>query len=556
MHLRFMAVFGILAVVFAVLVLFTGSGWRNALRALEGMEKVKSQDLVLANVHWGFYWGFVVNAVLATGLALTAGWWGKSRPTNDAPSPSKLMGRQWLWLLLILGLAGGLRWARLDLSLYNDEAHNFRRYFAGYFQDRPDGTQRWREPSWVETLWLNKVGNNSTPFSAMARLGYTAASKWTGAPQGSVLETGLRLPAWIAGMASLLLLWMFMRRLMPDSTACWWFLLFASLHPWHVRYSSEARGYGFLVLGVSAVLYFTLRAWQENKWRWWLLMGVAQFFSIWSFSGSLYYFVAFNGALLAGWTWSNLKRGERWSQAVRPLVGMTLGAMLTIPLMLPMLPQLLGALKSNTSIHGHMGAGWWADVLGNFAAGIRWNDGDAANPLNLAIARFLSAWPFLWLVVAAYFVIVAAGGYSLSCRHGFARVILFASPLAVCLSWYLMGNSGNYIHLWYLVHSLPGWLMVLAVGAAASSQRWLNIGLGVGAAVVLLCWFGLDLRLATQGKENLRGVAQAVPQGAFHVAAYSDVDIYDRNIHILEAPSQLDPWIAEAKAAQRPFYFS
>ncbi len=542
---------------FWVGVLTTGKDWREALRILEGDAKVKSQDRVIAYAHWGLYWGCLLNAVLCTGLAATARWWAAAVRPGHAVSLSKVSRTGWIALFAILILAGTVRWLRLDLSLYNDEAHNFRRYFSGYFQQRSDGTTRWREPSWGETLWLNQVGNNSTPFSVSARLSHAAALRLTGSPVGTVHEVGLRFPSWVAGLGTLLVVWALLRRLLPDSGASWWGILLLGLHPWHVRYSSEARGYSFMMLGVALCLYFALRAWQENRWRWWVAMGLAQFFALWSFSGTLYYLVAFNGLLLVGWIWRIIQSREGLGQLSGPLFGMVVGAMCAVPLLLPMLPQLLKALQTNVSIHGHMGLGWWQDLAGCLVAGVRWVDSDPGNPVNLALGRFLSQQPLLWAGVISSGLLFLVGAIALTRVGSMGRIILLAGPLAVVGGWFAMGRQGNFIHLWYLLHILPGWCVVLAAAdPSGKAPVWKRGIVGFLLTVLLAGWLWMDLRFHLLGKEDLRGVAQAIPAGAFHVAAYSDVNIYDRGVTIIEQTSELDPLIARARQENRVFCIS
>lgn len=545
------------ALLFWIAVFTTGKDWREALHILDGDAKVKSQDRVIAYAHWGLYWGCLINALLCTALAATARWWAHSVRPGPIVRGSRLSRMGWVALVAILVLAGTVRWLRLDLSLYNDEAHNFRRYFSGYFQQKSDGTTRWREPSWGETLWLNQVGNNSTPFSVSARLSHAAALRLTGAPVGTVHELGLRLPSWVAGLMTLVVIWSLLRRLFPGTGACWWGLLLLGLHPWHVRYSSEARGYAFMMLGVSLCLYFALRAWQENRWRWWVAMGLAQFFALWSFSGTLYYLVAFNGLFLAGWTWRVWRGRQGWEQFSGPLFGMVVGAMCAVPLLLPMLPQLLKALKTNISIHGHMGPGWWQDLAGCLVAGVRWVDSDPGNPVNLALGRFLSQQPLLWAGVGAVAMLAVGGIVALIRVGGPGRVILMAGPVAIVVGWLAMGRQGNFIHLWYLLHVLPGWCVVLAAAGKGEHRRsWQRNGAGFLTLGVLAGWLWMDLRFHHLGKEDLRGVAQAVPAGAFHAAAYSDVDIYDRGVVIIDQPSELEPLIARARQENRVFCIS
>jgi hypothetical protein len=50
-----------------------------------------------------------------------------------------------------------------------------------------------------------------------------------------------------------------------------------AVHPWFLRYASEARGYSVLLLMVPVILLVWLRATRENRWRWWLAFGASQF---------------------------------------------------------------------------------------------------------------------------------------------------------------------------------------------------------------------------------------------------------------------------------------
>ncbi len=554
---------GLISLLLLVFLVITGKAWSSALPDLAARDLKVS---TLKYVQGGLWWAACINAVLCAALALTAkGWaghvtasaWNLGLKTH----PGALSRRGWIALILILAAAGALRWARLDLSFYNDEAHTFRRYIAGQNMPQPDGTLKWRAVTWLETVWLNKIGNNSPPFTMLSRLSYESWKKITGNPLGTVNETAVRLPAWVAGMASLMLLFFITRRILPRSSACYWLLLFASLHPWHLRYSTEARGYGLMLLGVTACFYLLLRAAGDGRWRWWLSLGVAQFFTIWSFSGILFFFVAFNGLLLLWMVVRLQQTGGSWLSLFRSLFGMLVGAMLTLQLALPSMMQLAVSLRDNAAVRGVMGIAWWQDVAGGLLAGIRWVDNDVGNPQNLAMSRILTAAPWVWLLLLLSVVLLAVGTLRLLKAHHAARIIILSAPIAILSGWLLLRVQGKYLHVWYVLYALPGLFMAWSAGASQlasdGKKSTLQRGLLTGFLVLgSVSWGLIDWHLLHHSKENIRGLAEAVPGNAIFGSLFSDVDIYYPSVEVLKGKTDVERLMEKARAEKKPLYLS
>lgn len=554
---------GLISLLLLVFLVVTGKAWSSALPDLAAKDLKVS---TLKYVQGGLWWAACLNAVLCAALALTARWWA-GKATASAWSlglkthPGAVSQRGWIALILILTAAGALRWARMDLSFYNDEAHTFRRYIAGQNMPQPDGTLKWRPVTWLETVWLNKIGNNSPPFTMLSRLSYEGWKKITGNPWGTVNETAVRLPAWVAGMASLMLLFFITRRILPRSSACYWLLLFAALHPWHLRYSTEARGYGLMLLGITACFYLLLRAAGDGRWRWWLALGVAQFFTIWSFSGILFFFVAFNGLLLLWMVVRVRQTGGSWLALFRPLFGMLVGAMLTLQLSLPSMMQLAVSLRDNAAVRGVMGVAWWQDVAGGLLAGIRWVDNDVSNPQNLALSRILVAAPWVWLLLLLSVVLLAIGTLRLLKTHHAARIIILSAPLAIFAGWLLLRMQGKYLHVWYVLYALPGLFLAWSAGASqlASDGKKSALQRGLLTGILLLSsvsWGWLDWHLLHHGKENIRGLAEAVPGNAVFGTLFSDVDIYYPTVEVLKGKADVERLIAKARAEKKPLFLS
>lgn len=556
---RFAWAFGLIAALLVAFLMETGAEWRDA------MKSVLARGGRLRAIHyghWGVWWGCAVDALICVALALTSRWWAASPParTITLPTVQPTTRRAWIGLIAILAVAGALRWERASLSFYNDEAHSFRRYIGGQHLRQDDGTVAWRQVTWAETIWLNKVANNSVTFSTLSRLSYDLWRKASGAAEGELGERAVRLPAVLAGMGGLVVLWLLLRRMLPGTAACWWVAALVALHPWHVRYSSEARGHGHLLLGVPLSFWFLQRALEDDRWRWWIGMGLAQCFCACSFAGAISFLAAFNGLLLACLAWRACKGQEEWRRLTRPLAGMTIGGLVTLPVMLPILEQLIDAMKVLDSLQGRMGAEWWDNVVSLLGGGLPWGDLDPGNAENLALSRIISAHPWVWMVVAAALLPFFPGVWR-TFRLGISgKLVLLAGPLAAIGMWALMSEQGKLLYLWYVLFVLPGLLIVWAAGADALTCRVRLMAARVIISLLLLlpvagfAW--TDAHLIFKGKENLRGVARAVPAGALHGALFSDVDLYDADVLILHNLSELDGLIEKSRAAKNPLYVS
>jgi hypothetical protein len=556
---RFAWAFGAAAVVLVICLVMMGTEWRDA------MKNVVAKGRTLRALHygqWGVWWGCAVDAVLCAGLALTSRWWGTA-PAQPAAAPlarTRVTRGAWIALLIIIGVGGLMRWQRAGLSFYNDEAQAFRRFMGGQHKFQGDGTVKWHEPPWWETAWLNKSANNSMPYSLLARLSSDTWGRLAGAPADAVNERAVRLPVFVLAMAGLIVIWLVARRMLPGSSACWWVVLLAAVHPWHVRYSTEARGHGFLLLGVPLCFWFLLRALEDDRWRWWLGMGVAQFFCVWSFQGCVPFLAVFNGLLLAGMMWHAWKGATSWRRLSRPVLGMMVGAIITLPVMLPLMKQLAEAIPVLPSLQGRMGVDWWKDVASFMVAGIAWVDFDSGNAQNLALSRVVSMHPWVWLLVACALFGIACGIRRLWRCGTPGRLAVVAGPVAAAGMWAMLSRQGTFMYPWYLIFMLPGLLLTwgsgMASGFPGSGDRRLRLAV---LAAMLLPIAGLgwaDLHVITVPKENLRGLAEAIPASALHGSLFSDVDVYDGDVVVLDGVAKLDKLIERARAEEKSLYVS
>ncbi len=534
----------------------------------------------------GLVWkALLVDAALLTGLLLAAPWWALPSKTADEDQkntesprhPSKQRRLIVIGTMLILAFALWLRLPRMTMSLYNDEAHNYARLWSGLWQPGPDGPVL-DTPRWGETLFLNNAGNNSQPFSLAARgsLELARAAGWS--VPGEVTEWAVRLPSLLAGLLTICLLGLVARAAgsQPSSSATEpvaphrpaaplsmiAVMLALTLHPWHIRYSTEARGYSFMLLGIALMLFFISRAFATNHWRHWLGYAAGLWLCATSFLGSIYFLVCLNAVLLLRQAWRWRQTGDATLLA-RPLVAGLLAAMAGLPLLLPVIPQLLKVLDSHDSIRGIMGAPWWRDVAGYLLAGARWGDGDPANPVNQALSRWIGA-PGWTAALLCWLALLATGAVALWRRGGLPRVLLIATPAALLLAWFLMARQGNFLNHWYLLYAVPCVVLALGTGAAWWLQRSRTAGLLLTLAALLvpgrvaLAYRGLE-------KQNERGPVLEALGAAYPGAGktaprpllgafWCNSNLYHPEIVVLRGETDLQTLIDRARRESRPLY--
>jgi hypothetical protein len=134
---------------------------------------------------------------------------------------------------------------------------------------------------WKRVLWDDRTGGNHFFFSILQKLTMDTWRSVKGLPDWAFDETISRLPLLFAGMASIMVFALFlswMGRPVAGLFGALWF----TLHPWHVRYSTEARGYILMMFFLILAVWCLWIAMREQRWRWWTAVGVTQFLAIYS----------------------------------------------------------------------------------------------------------------------------------------------------------------------------------------------------------------------------------------------------------------------------------
>ena len=554
-------ILGGVAVVGALVVAGGHGAWTGlvAARLAQG-KKPRLEDFIVE----GQWHAALVSAVVCAVLALTVSWWlpvvaavARCRPAPERP------WRRWFWVgLAAVVVAGGVvRLPRLSHSLYNDETYTFRRYVAGDHKRQPDGTREWRPVSWQVTLWGNQMANNGVPYSLAARAAYDFAVSrgWVRAMLPA--EVPLRLPALLAGLGSLVVMALLARR-WGGAWAGMTAATVAAVHPWHVRYSTEARSHS-LVLLLAPLLPLVLdRAVACGRLRWWAAFAATEVMLLWAFAGSLYFLVAFNGLALV-WLWR--RGGGVW----RTFLAVHLvAAAVYCHLMAPCLPQMRQAIRDNPVFSA--GISWeWALTTGSFLlTGMPWLNGNPEMASHPSLQRVWVEFPAAVMLLLLSAAALVGAGVRRVWSDLSGRVLAFSLPLAAVLAVTATMASGTLLISWYMLYLLPAGLVLAAVGSVAlvqAARRRGGFAARAALSVVVLAWLGWATVIASplltyrqMGKQALREVARflAVPVNGvppLAVTHRTEAIVYDPSLYSLEMDLvDLRRLLARSDAEGRP----
>jgi hypothetical protein len=454
-----------------------------------------------------------------------AGWVGPSELPGLLERPPARPSWFWPVLLVVVLLGLGIRLPRMGLSFYNDESHNYVRVIAGEWKDYGEKGEKFRQPRWPETAFRNSTGNNGFLYSILARVCHDTWKKAARAPDGKIKEWPLRLPPLLAGLAAMLFAGLVGARLgCPKVGLAMAFLM--AIHPWFVRYSTEARGYSLMIAAIMAGYLFLLIALQSGRWGAWVGHGLCQLVAIWANPGSLIAVALGQGGIflvLVGWRIVEGRR-EAAHHIVRWAGGGLLAALLAVLVLAPGMIQLREQLQNNPAMVGTIPEGWWRDTFFFLGNGCGWGVANWGNPINPgAVNSPLRA------AGAVAFYLLAGWGMWVAWRTSPAtRVVLVLAVLHVfsLVPLYLRSVlSANVLLWWYALPALSG-LVVLAglgLGSARGRGRWLA---GTVALLFTVSAFSAIAVFWEHGKSDGRELV--------HLARGGDFPDYDREVVTLD----------------------
>jgi hypothetical protein len=436
-------------------------------------------------------WACLANAALCALLLLASGRWMRAPRWTGSAEPRAARGGAGFWLLILAAaaLAGVLRWPLVQGSVWWDEAWTLRHTIVGRVEPDADRSRLVFSPvPWLDTLWKYRQPTNHVAYSVAARLSHAGWRAASGAPRSDFDEVALRLPAWLAALASVALLGLLVRALgFPVAAPAAAFLL--AIHPWHLRYGADGRGYSFVVLATLASALFLLRALREDRWRWWLGSAAASAFLLWTFPIAVYVPLSLTAAAALAIA---LGPREGRGRLARLLVANALAGMAYLQIMAPNLTQavLLDRLLGEEARFDRVWIRqiWVAATTGLHLRMPRVEGAELPSLASLAEAR-------PWLPFAVYAALPAAlfAGALRALRTGGAaeRAVLLGLVCAPLLMVLQRAWDGFFAYPRFLIYALVPVAALVAVGcegllrAALRAPRLRRVGVPIGLAALL-----------------------------------------------------------------------
>ncbi len=446
------------------------------IKAERAIEKRKMEGKTIPTESYVPVWlykGLQINLVLVGALTMASPWLGRRRKSGmqflDKPEIKYWSRTQTAVCVLLLVYASWQNGPRLFQSMWGDEEFNASRFILDDVERQPDGSIKIEPRSWTTTLWSMRKPTNHLGYSFFARLSHeTFFQKTTDAEAPWFSEALLRAPVFLAGLLTLL---MMMWSLRVWGLNGWWTVLYFTVHPWFVRFGVDGRGYGLVMLGITALMGITGKAVQTGRWRWWVLLGLGQFFILWSNFQSVYLLAALNLMIFVSLLDRRLTMAARWLLLARWLSGNMLTIVVILAYLTPCWPQLLEFMAKG-EIHGIMDTLWWQNSLSAWFFGQPWIPVlDENNPLRFALTLSLDNLSILRVTGMIMFIgLLMYGVYKLGCDRNQRALLalILGGPLLMVLHAFV-GNHRPYD--WYLVPFLPG-LLVLMAGAFQGLVQW------------------------------------------------------------------------------------
>lgn len=510
----------------------------------------------------GLWWGCLYAVIVSAALIVLSRLWlpgGSLKPRRAPHFPANPPLAWHVGLLVVLLAAGILRAPRLGQSLWNDEEYAMRRFAHGeWHEDAKTGRWVFDPVTWEDTLFECRNANNHHLNSVATRWALDVWRFVKGEPREAFSEAALRTPAFAAGILMLILIAI----LGVEAGAPWIGLGAAALlalHPWHIRYSTEAKGYAFMLFFFTIAVLALVRAFRTNKAATWCWFAIGQAGCLLSFAGSLHLILGLN--LLAALECLIRREPRR----LGTLIGFGLLASLPVTIwMLPSVPQIIGYTQREDILREAMGWNWWRDVLSHLMAGIPFTNPSPQEHLGTSWQIEAEGGAAFRLIAGGLLPLtIVAGLLFTPCRNTAARLTLLAPMIGAGLAFTQASLQGTTMMVWYLVYLLVPVTFAAAGGMAVllpARSRTTVPGMILLAALYAVATLHARECIRSVPRQPMREAVASIrdraPEALTAVFGVSDrqTKSYDPRVRVLETPADLDTVIAEARESRRPFY--
>jgi len=449
----------------------TPEKWQRALAAIQA-----SPEPVWTWQAYGALWlprAAGVDAVLLLAAAILTPWFLAKAPALPIPTPPRPNpDARWvapLVIVLMMGLSAWKNAPRLGHSLWSDEEFSMSHFIVGEYSPEQSGELSWHPVPWARAFLDHRVPNNHSAYSVLAKLAHAGQVPSTDPGAVYFSEWRLRLPAFLAGLLALPVVYLLLRELGLPRAGLFAVMLLGS-HPWFVRYSTEARGYGLALFFWPLAVLCLLKALRTGHWRWWMGWGFLQTLLLWSWTGMVHWLLALNAASL-GLLWWKSAPAQRFQFRRWTAAGL-LATICYLPLGLPMLPQLRAWMATGRAKSWGIAPGWLADSTSWLLTGEPWRSPDPANHLCPGRFEDLNLHPTMTVAALLAGGLLFGLGLFVFARHSReTRWLLAAMLLPIATLYGQAVLTGNLLMSWYACPALPAIAIILAAPASFLTAR-------------------------------------------------------------------------------------
>ncbi len=450
----------------------------------------------------GNYVAALVACIVSALLLLTSFYWSQQSPgPATTPAPRRSSRFFWPLLLAILALAALLRIPAMNSTVTFDEQDKLRRNTHGWLDQSAEKGSQFERLPWSNTFWESGGGNNHVLYSILSRISMDCWRKLSGSSEEVFSRWAMRIPALLGGLLGILFIALLGKRLISPETGLLAALLLA-VHPGHIDYSLEARGYSLMMAFGTASWLAMVSALRSGTWPAWIAFAGCQLLALLS-NFSWVYPASAATLLLPILFWrSRPTLPQRFAQAVRWLVTGAFTFMIFLVFAAPIFPQLrayLGDRGAFETFESNFLPRVAGILLGNIELRVEHGPLAAGSGTPILFSELLQKdlWLLAWICASALLVVI--GAVSLLRRNVFGAWIIAQTVLgAIAMSIHtIVGEHG--LHPWYYIFALPALALAAVTGVEALTRlvcrekRSAIQGIAHGvasAALILLCVLG------------------------------------------------------------------
>lgn len=521
----------------------------------------------------GLWLGAVVNFALSVCLLLTCRWWARPLEADrerkafpPAPGNARVF---WIVVAGAVIAAAWIRAPRLSQSFWNDEEMAFRKFTFGGCHVSDDLTAIEFFPTgWDRAVLYSTNGNNHVVHTVGARISHRIWRLFHPGDPETFSESAIRAGPLAFGLLTIVALAFWIRSAgfpLAGAAAAW----LLALHPWHLRYSVEARGYSALLFFVTLAFLLLAPALRTGRWRWWLAYGAAQCLYLLCFAGAVYLAVGINAIVMALLLYRRDRSGfPRWAMAC------ALGAMAFLQVMTAAVLRLWHWLEAPHMEPFPIDVPWLLDAWALLAIGAPWNTVAPGRHHFTSLLELAGQTPGFGVAVNVILPILLAVGVMAAVWKS-PQMRLFFGALAIALALIWIHNYVDQVVFfsWYGIYVMLGFVAALAFVPEWFSRFHGSIprrAVPAVCAVALVAGYGwltheprsrvraFDRHPMHAAVETVRGEAPARgPEHGNRItvavgSGASQLRSYDPRVQSVKSLAEFEKFIALARESGRP----